>query len=80
MKMKKMLSAAIFSATITGMMAGSCFASPTRAQVDAEDAPYIARGIAMEYYTDDDFANDRVPENVEDRMIEPDSGCTSGED
>ena len=80
MEMKKILSATVVAAAITSMAAGSCFASSTKARVEAENAAYEARGIAMEYYTDDDYANDRVPFNAEDRIIAPDSGFTSGND
>ena len=76
MKAKSILAAAVAAVSAIGFSASPCLASPTRAQVEAENAPYVARGIAMEWYDDDDYANGRVPGNVEDRIIEPDSGCT----
>lgn len=44
--MKKTLSVTVTALTLTGVLGATCFASPTRAQVEGEDNACRARGIS----------------------------------
>ena len=79
MKMKKTLSVTVTALTLTGLLGATCFASPTREQIEAEDNAYRARGITVAYYDDDDYAHDRVPADIAERVVEPDDGFSSGD-
>ena len=77
--MKKTVSTAVTVLILTGLLGATCFASPTREQIEAEDNAYRARGITVAYYDDDDYAHGRVPEDIADRVVEPDDGFCSGD-
>ena len=46
MNMKKTVSVTVTALTLTGLLGATCFASPTREQIEAEDNAYRARGIS----------------------------------
>ena len=77
MKIKKIMAAQVAAVLLTSILGAACSASPSREQIEAEDAQLRARGIAVEYYTDEDYAMGRVPYDAADRVIEPDDGFSS---
>ena len=79
MNMQKTVSVTVTALTLTGLLGATCFASPTREQIEAEDNAYRARGITVAYYDDDDYAHDRVPADIAERVVEPDDGFSSGD-
>lgn len=52
MNMEKTVSVAVTALTMTWLLGATCFASPTRAQVEGEDNACRAHGITVAYYDD----------------------------
>ena len=69
MNMQKTVSVTVTALTLTGVLGATCFASPTREQIEAEDNAYRARGITVAQYDDDDYAHDRVPADIAERVV-----------